>query len=862
MVVTEFGVGDAALGIDQHLLVERRTEGLGYATLDLAAALHGIGDDARVCRLYAPENLDLTGAGVHGDAKTLHVEADGSRRSLGIAVRHERTTRLARELGELGKRHSPHAADDEFTLERASPGVAKPSVGGGRLQLGRKLYRGGLRRLAGNERARAAIGAGIMAAMGRVGLAQADPVDGGRENRRGDLPVHGAGAVAELGGADGEIEAAIVVERDHRVGDMAGGRHGVDHGQRDAVAGQPFRRQFRLWLIELHRALDEVDALVEPVGAVEHVVIVGRRRRQHGIAVPDDVAAAHLIGADAELLGQLVDCGFHRDHGLRQAIAAKRTRGHRIGVDDEAVDPLIRAVVNGNGLRHRVEHHGGAVIAIGAGVGKHVELQRGEPAVSVGAGLDVDPHRMPRRGRGELLLAGELELDRPTGLQRGQRQNVLNEHLLLPAKTAADALAEHADLVQGKLEHVRERAPGQERHLRRGADVEDTCIIEPGEATMGLQRRMLHTVTVEGGLVSDSRRSKRCCDVAELAMRFRNEIALRVRNAVRAGPIGMNERSARRHRLFGIDQRRQDLVVDLQPSASLLGSAFTLGDHGCDLLADEAHDVIEDAGVLGVHPVLLVPCRREQHRGRILMRQDRVHAGYGHRRRSVDRDDPGMRMRRAQQLDVQQAVDLRVERVARRAADDVRARGRRQAAAEGIAGLDACLDIGLAVDRILDRAIAGAAADISLQRSAEVGALRLVQRGAGHDHAGGAEAALKSLRVQEGLLHRVRAVFAAKTFDRRDRVPLCAKRRDQATMHRLAVEQHGAGAAVAGVTAFFHPEMAKLAQERAQALADARRLRKIRAIDLEAHGGVAPRSSARISSASRSVMCLRQSGLP
>jgi hypothetical protein len=40
-------------------------------------------------------------------------------------------------------------------------------------------------------------------------------------------------------------------------------------------------------------------------------------------------------------------------------------------------------------------------------------------------------------------------------------------------------------------------------------------------------------------------------------------------------------------------------------------------------------------------------------------------------------------------------------------------------------------------------------------------------------------------------------------------------------VHRHAVDVHGAGAAVAGVTAFLDGEMAMLTQERAQALARA-----------------------------------------
>ena len=192
-------------------------------------------------------------------------------------------------------------------------------------------------------------------------------------------------------------------------------------------------------------------------------------------------------------------------------------------------------------------------------------------------------------------------------------------------------------------------------------------------------------------------------------------------------------------------------------------------------------------------------------------------------------------MRRAQHLDVQQAFDRRIERVARRAAHHLRAGGRRQAAAEGGAGAGV-LDIGLAVERVLDRAIAGAAADIALQRSAEILPLRLVQRGAGQDHAGGAEAALESLRIEKRLLHRMGAAVGRQTLDGGDGVAVGAEGRDQAAMHRLAVDQHGAGAAVAGVAAFLDAEMAELAQERAQALAGARGFRKCLAVDLEAHG--------------------------
>src|SRR6266567_8607887 len=98
------------------------------------------------------------------------------------------------------------------------------------------------------------------------------------------------------------------------------------------------------------------------------------------------------------------------------------------------------------------------------------------------------------------------------------------------------------------------------------------------------------------------------------------------------------------------------------------------------------------------------------------------------------------------------------------------------------------------------------------------------------------------------------AALGRKAFGRRHRMAVGAERRDQAAMHRFAVEQHGAGAAIAGVAALLDAEMPELAQERAQALPGLRRFRKRLAVDLNRHVGA--RNSLRISSASRSVMAL------
>ena len=112
-----------------------------------------------------------------------------------------------------------------------------------------------------------------------------------------------------------------------------------------------------------------------------HIVLRARRRRQHGIAGLDDVAAAELERVDAEPSGQFVERRLDGEDHLAQAVAAERARRHVVGVDGAGVHLLVRALVDAEGLAAAVEHHRAGVVAVGAGVGEHVELQRGQPAV-------------------------------------------------------------------------------------------------------------------------------------------------------------------------------------------------------------------------------------------------------------------------------------------------------------------------------------------------------------------------------------------------------------------------------------------------------------------------------------------------
>ena len=175
--------------------------------------------------------------------------------------------------------------------------------------------------------------------------------------------------------------------------------------------------------------------------------------------------------------------------------------------------------------------HGEAVIAVGAGVGDDVHLHGGERAVAARPGLDAHAHGMARGGADELLLAGEFELHRLPGLENGKRDDVLDQHFLLGTEAAAHALAEHANVGRIEVEQSRQRPPRQIRRLRAGTDIEPAGRVEPADGAMGLQVRVLNPLGDVGPLVANIGLGKAFIDIADMAVQFAGDIALRIVDA-------------------------------------------------------------------------------------------------------------------------------------------------------------------------------------------------------------------------------------------------------------------------------------------------------------------------------------------
>jgi hypothetical protein len=103
-------------------------------------------------------------------------------------------------------------------------------------------------------------------------------------------------------------------------------------------------------------------------------------------------------------------------------------------------------------------------------------------------------------GGDELLLAGVLEAGRASGAQRHHRRDVLDQHLLLDPKPAAETRLDHSHPVDGQVQQAGDDPPHMERHLSAGEDDEAPVGVEVGDDDMRLERSVLGVLGLDGGL--------------------------------------------------------------------------------------------------------------------------------------------------------------------------------------------------------------------------------------------------------------------------------------------------------------------------------------------------------------------------
>src|ERR1044071_5259795 len=108
-------------------------------------------------------------------------------------------------------------------------------------------------------------------------------------------------------------------------------------------------------------------------------------------------------------------------------------------------------------------------------------------------------------------------------------------------------------------------------------------------------------------------------------------------------------------------------------------------------------------------------------------------------------------------------------------------------------------------DSLDDVVVAGAPAQVALEPVADfaLAGIRVgsTQIGRAHDHAGGTEPALQAVMLAERGLHRMELAAVGEPLDRRDLGAIGLDREHRAGLDRLAVDVHGARAALARIAA-------------------------------------------------------------
>ena len=169
-------------------------------------------------------------------------------------------------------------------------------------------------------------------------------------------------------------------------------------------------------------------------------------------------------------------------------------------------------------------------------------------------------------------------------------------------------------------------------------------VAPPGDRAVRLEMHVLGAGGRIGHFVDGVGLGEAMLDIADLAMDVDIDIV------AKGDALIVQDRRGGLHGRFRVEHRRQKLVVHFEQPARFLGGAFGLGHHRRHPLADEAHDIVEHVGVVGIDHVILVGRGRVQFARHVLPGEDRDHPGHGQGLVALDRFDARMGMRRAEHL--------------------------------------------------------------------------------------------------------------------------------------------------------------------------------------------------------------------
>ena len=662
-------------------------------------------------------------------------------------------------------------------------------------------------------------GVGAQVHRGQVGVrGDHHHVLGGHAGLLGDdVGQHGVAALADVAGPaeGGDLAGAIASELHRGLGHLVGvdrvGRardvHRAGHPQAPAP-GQPTAAP------PAAGGLDRVQALAQ-AGARHELAVDGLLAAAHG------VAAAELDGVQLQSLGQLVEGALEGEAGLHRAVAALGAAAGLVGVDPAAAVAVA-------GEAHRAGQELAGVVGgdhaegvVGPAVDEDVGVHRREPPVGVGGEGHLHGHGVPAPVGVEDLLAGVEDLHRPPG-RPGQPggAELQVEGLGLAAEGPAQSGLDDPNLRLGQLQHVGQGAVQVVRHLG-GAPQGELAVCGPArQGAVRLDRGVGGALVVPGPGDPHRGLGELSVDLAEAQRHGLADVV----PALPTLPVHLvDQRRALCQGRRGLHRRGQHLVVHRDQLQGPDGGVLVDRRHSRHAVADIAHLVGGQGRLIGG------PGDHAVGPGQIRAGHHREDAGQGLGGAGVDGADARVGVRRAQDLAVghaRQAQVVGVEGLAGGLGDGVGlappgpehqealgrlAEAQRHPAVHALGGHAHGLD---------DLGVARTAAEVAREGLADrllagVG-VTLQQRLGREDHPRLAEAALQGAGHVEGPLHGVGPVRAGQALDGGDLPALAGDRQRAAGQGGLAVDQHGAGAAVALVAALLAAGQSQLVAEHLQ----------------------------------------------
>ena len=540
-------------------------------------------------------------------------------------------------------------------------------------------------------------------------------------------------------------------------------------------------------------------------------------------------------------VGELVDGALHGKLALGGTVAAIRAAAVGVGVDGvPAKAARLHMVVDRQALVAREADRRGGVLAIRAGVGQRVQVDGRDGAVVHGAQLDGHLHLVARVARGDGLLTGVAAVARTAGLLGNECHEDLAAARLLGAKAAADARLNDLHLRLRNIERLSDHAAHVEGHLRRGGHRDAPKRVGRREGAEGLHGRGLRGLAGVGALKDDVALGEGLVQVAKIAGTAAHQVARNIA-ALREhkGHVALGvDHDVVIECLGKVEQRLEHLVVDLDELECLVGGLLGFGGNDRHLLVLVAHEVLEDQTVVGTRLRIALTGDGKAALGHVLVSVNAHDAGHLQGARRIDGADLGAGIGAALELNDERAGGHHIARVDGTALEQglrvllrllmgnllVRDTVAASVVDRQLGHLKAHLHAGLvkeADDGAQLALVAAAAAEVAGQLARELLArgdeARVLLGSAGerqhvHDEAGGAKTALLGAFGS----HRTgkRLGLGLEALERGDRAALDTRGGNRAAQHRIAIEPHGAQAAVGGLAGAANRRATLLAQKR------------------------------------------------